>query len=75
VIGLSLGERHKAWPLNRLIKAGSHQERWGERDLMFEINADAIQVRDAKTDQVLAVTRLYWFAWSTFHPDTELRKR
>jgi len=75
VIGLSLGERHKAWPVASLIKAGSHQERWGERDLIFEVNGDAIRIKDANSDQLLAATRLYWFAWSTFHPDTELRKR
>ena len=72
VLALSVGERHKAWPVSSLLKQGSHQERWGQMTLDFDVVADVIQIRDAKTDQALPATRLYWFAWRAFHPDTDL---
>ncbi|MDQ6969886.1 MAG: DUF3179 domain-containing protein [Mariprofundus sp.] len=74
VLALSMAGRHKAWPINRLIQQGSHRERWGDIELMFEIHGDSIQVKDTSSAQLLPATRLYWFAWSTFHPDTELAK-
>jgi len=72
VIALSLAGQHKAWPFRSLIEAGSHQERWGKYKLGFEVDADSVSVRNVDSGELLPVTRLYWFAWSTFHPDTEL---
>jgi len=74
VIGLTMEGQHKAWSFNTLIKQGNHRERWREHELTFEIDVDSIRVRNAKNGVLLPVTRLYWFAWSTFHPETELSR-
>jgi len=71
VLGLSVGDKHKAWSVRSLIRQGSHREQWGELELIFNIHGDSIQVLDAASAQPLTATRLYWFAWSAFHPDTE----
>jgi len=72
VIGLSLGKHHIAWALDRLIKAGSHPMQWHGRQLQITVHGQAIVIRDNQSGQILPSTRLYWFAWSAFHPDTEL---
>jgi hypothetical protein len=74
VIGLSLNNRHKAWTLTGLKKSGSHSETWNGHRLSFHVNGESIQVREMPSGKRLTVTRLYWFAWSTFHPETELSK-
>lgn len=72
VIGLSLGKHHIAWPLDSLIKAGSHSIPWHGHQLHITVNGQAIEIHDRQSGQILPGTRLYWFAWSAFHPDTEL---
>ncbi len=74
VIGLSLENHHKAWTLDSLKKSGSHTETWNGHKLSFDVNGESIQVREMQSGKLLPATRLYWFAWSTFHPDTELSK-
>jgi hypothetical protein len=72
VIGLSLDNRHKAWTLDSLKKSGSRTESWRGRKLNFDVKGESIRVSEAQSGKQLAVIRLYWFAWSAFHPDTEL---
>ena len=74
VIGLSLENNHKAWTLDSLKKSGSHTETWSGHKLSIDVNGESIRVREMQSGKLLAVTRLYWFAWSTFHPNTELSK-
>jgi hypothetical protein len=74
VIGLSLGNQHKAWTLDSLKKSGSHTETWKGHELSFDVNGESIRILDMQAGKRLPVTRLYWFAWSTFHPETELSK-
>jgi len=71
VFGLSIGDKHKAWSISSLIRQGTHREQWGELELVFNIHGDSIQVLDDASARPLTATRLYWFAWSAFHPDTE----
>ncbi|MDQ6997952.1 MAG: hypothetical protein Q9M17_04490 [Mariprofundus sp.] len=33
-------------------------------------DADSLAVRNQDSGELLAATRLYWFVWSTFHPET-----
>lgn len=74
VVGLSIGRFHKAWSLEYLKNRGSHEELWHGHQLNIEVEDTGIRMRDRKTGKQLPVTRLYWFAWATFHPDTELEK-
>jgi len=72
VIGLSMGNHHLAWRLNDLKKTGSHQLKWQQHTLSITVHGEGIQIRDVESNKTLPVTRLYWFAWVAFHPDTEL---
>ncbi|MDX8404904.1 MAG: DUF3179 domain-containing protein [Mariprofundus sp.] len=75
VIGLTMGKFNKAWSLEYLKGRGSHDALWHGRQINIEVNGDAVSMWDSKTGKQLPVTRLYWFAWATFHPDTELGPR
>ncbi|MFQ5345855.1 MAG: DUF3179 domain-containing (seleno)protein, partial [Mariprofundus sp.] len=74
MIGLSICRHHKAWTLDKLKKTGNPQISWRKHRLAISVNGDGIQIHDHASGKVLPVTRLYWFAWSAFHPNTELEK-
>ncbi|MDQ6982454.1 MAG: DUF3179 domain-containing protein [Mariprofundus sp.] len=74
VIGLSIANHHKAWSLEYLKKRGSHEILWHGRQLNIEVEGTGIRMSDKGSGKQLPVTRLYWFAWATFHPNTELEK-
>jgi len=72
VIGLSLGNQHIAWKLDDLKKAGSHQLQWRGHKLAISVHGDSVEIHATASGSLLSVVRLYWFAWATFHPDTEI---
>jgi len=74
VIGLSMGNHHLAWKLDDLKKSGSHQLTWQQHTLSITVHGEGIQIRDVESNKILPVTRLFWFSWVAFHPDTELAK-
>jgi len=74
VIGLEIGNKHKAWKVDRLKETGSHVQRWQGRELFIEVKGESIRFIDQASQAELPATRLYWFAWSSFFPDTELEK-
>jgi len=71
VLGLSLGKHHIAWPLDALKKSGSHHLQWRGHQLSITVHAEGVQIRDTESNRLLPVTRLYWFAWIAFHPDSD----
>lgn len=72
VIGLSIGNHHIAWQLDKLKNIGSHQLKWRQHILAIRVRGEGVQIRDADSNILLPVTRLYWFAWAAFHPDSEI---
>ncbi len=74
VLGLGMGNHHLAWKLDDLKKSGSHQLQWRRHKLSITVNGEGVQIRDADSDTLLPVTRLYWFAWAAFHPETEIAR-
>ncbi len=72
VIGLSMGNHHLAWKLDDLKKSGSHQLTWQQHRLAITVHGEGIQIRDVESKKILPVTRLYWFAWIAFHPDSDI---
>ncbi len=76
VLGVTVGRRHKAYPLDQLVLAGGKiTDRLGE--VQFEIEADrrtaTLHVtKPSRTAEWIRTTRAYWFAWAVFHPDTAL---
>ncbi len=72
VIGLSMENKHIAWKLDNLKKTGSQQMTWKQHRLAIRVHGEGVQIHDVESGKILPVTRLYWFAWVAFHPDSEL---
>jgi len=67
-----MGKHHIAWLQDDLKKSGAQKLTWRQHTLAITSHSDGIIIRDSETNKRLPVTRLYWFAWAAFHPDTEL---
>lgn len=72
VVGASIGDAHKAYPLKLL------RERQGPLEdqidntkvtIQYDPTADSAQVLEADSGRLLPSVIAYWFAWATFHPD------
>jgi len=74
VIGLNIGTFHKAWSMQYLKNRGSHEALWRGHRLSIKIDDTDVRMYDIATGKQLPITRLYWFAWATFHPGTELQQ-
>jgi len=72
VVGLSMDQHHIAWKLDDLKTSGSHQMKWRQHKLAIRVHGEGVQIHDVESDKILPVTRLYWFAWVAFHPDTDI---
>lgn len=44
----------------------------GQSVVIEQLNDGSVSMRNESSDEVFAPVRLYWFAWYTFHPDTEV---
>jgi hypothetical protein len=73
VLGVVIDGTARAYPLRRLAESGEPIE---ERvaDVMLRIRFDPVtHTAEALADgQPYPATVAYWFAWSSFHPDTEV---
>ncbi len=74
VIALSRNGHHKAWHLPHLLQQGTHSENWHGLPIRFIVEAGEVRLIDAHDGALLPAVRLYWFAWSAFHPDSELAR-
>lgn len=75
VVGIALNGRFKAYPLKKLRKLGNNQFRDNIGDMTVQLefvpeSNSLIVTNEAK--EVIPSTKLYWFAWYAFHPDTEV---
>ena len=73
VLGVSLGEARKAYPLKLLREhKGPIEDRIGNKavKILYDPEADSARVIDANSGELLPSVVAYWFAWATFHPDT-----
>ena len=74
VIGVTVNDKAKAWPLVELRKAGGIiRDKVGGQPVTVRFNKkhDSAIVVD-KQDKALASVNLFWFAWAAFHPETAL---
>ena len=74
VLGVEAGGAFKAYPIRQLRRAPtSFTDRVGSSVLQFTNDPPGVRtvVRDA-TGRELPTTRLYWFVWAAFHPDTSV---
>ncbi|MBD3609948.1 MAG: DUF3179 domain-containing protein [Gammaproteobacteria bacterium] len=75
VIGLTLGEQAKAYPVSELEKKGQTSiiDRFAGQQLTIKYDAasQSASIYDDKK-QPIPSTTLFWFAWVAFYPDTEV---
>jgi len=75
VVGLTIGNQAKAWPLSELDKQGKvhFTDQFAGKILKIDYDSknQSVVISNDK-DQVLATTNLFWFAWYAFHTDTEV---
>jgi hypothetical protein len=75
VLGFSLGGVRKAYPLSVLRdrKAPLEDHVGGKAvKIIYDSAADRAHVVDARSGELLSSVVAYWFAWATFHPQTQV---
>jgi len=74
VIGLEINGKHRAWDMGALKKVGQIRETWQGVPLLinYDKQGESVEIINTQTGETLPAIRLYWFAWFTFHPHTEL---
>jgi hypothetical protein len=74
LIGLSLGDKSKAYPFAELSRTqGKLRDNFSRRDILIEFDAEnrTGTVFGADGEEIPS-TISYWFAWQAFHPDSEV---
>jgi hypothetical protein len=73
VFGVELEGNFKAYPEEKL-KEGSNEIRdeVGGVNIWINYNNGDVSVRRVDTGEEIPATRLFWFAWKAFRPETEL---
>ena len=76
VIGVKIGEKYKAYPLNVLetLNGKALKDTIGGESVTIHYSTDsaAVSVRGGKDNELIPHVKLYWFAWQAFYPDTAL---
>ncbi|MCE7995540.1 MAG: DUF3179 domain-containing protein [Roseivirga sp.] len=75
VVGVALNGQFKAYPIKKLreLKQNNFSDKIGEITIQLEFLPESnalIVTNEAK--ELIPSTRLFWFAWYAFHPDTEV---
>ena len=75
VLGLSIGDQHRAYPFEELRARGAdrfNDEFAGQKlTVVWSEAADSAHVLN-ETGAELPTVLAYWFAWYAFHPETEI---
>jgi len=71
VYGFDVDGMRIAYAHALLEQNGSHVGELGELELTATLNGDGSVTLDDQHGKRYIGTRLFWFAWYTFHPDTE----
>jgi len=74
VLGLEVAGHTKAYAFSELQAAGNLVlDRFAQQDILIRFDAASQSARAFDADGIeLTTTRAYWFAWFSFHPDTEI---
>lgn len=75
VLGWTHNGESKAWPFPELADHGGGvlEDRIGGKKVSVHYDADvpSAELRD-ESGELIPATRAFWFAWYTFHPETEV---
>jgi uncharacterized protein DUF3179 len=76
VLGITINNISKAYPVSELSRTtGFINDHIAGEDIHIHFNKNEVSgtILDSKCE-ALPATTLFWFAWYTFHPDTEIFK-
>jgi len=75
VYGIEIGEHSVAMPESALQDSDALTYTVGDTEIRITMLADgSVTAVDTSSGETHVPIRLFWFAWYTFHPDTELVK-
>lgn len=73
VYGIEINGKSKAYPLEKLQEQNTINDTFADTEIQISLNNDgSIDIIDTKTNESIIPIRLFWFAWASFYPDTEL---
>lgn len=72
VLGVELDGKFKAYPVEDIQRLQSVTDDFAGRALRLAADGEEVTITDAATGQTIVPVHAFWFAWATFHPDTEL---
>jgi len=74
VVGINIDNRSKAWCIKHLKEKRVLNEKWHGMELTihYQKDGDRVIITDRKSGKTVPHTRLYWFTWAAFQPDTDL---
>lgn len=72
VYGIEVEGKSKAYPLEKLEKEVTVRDQVGGVTIEVRYDGGSVNARRLDTGKKLIETRLFWFAWKVFHPDTDL---
>lgn len=75
VYGVEVGGSSRAYPESAFNKNPVIEDLVGGVSLRLEkLESGEIKITNLQTNENIIPIRLFWFAWASFHPDTELYK-
>lgn len=76
VYGIEIGKKNKAYSEDELLKVIKDstiiEDKIGDYNIKITFENNEFIFVDSSTEGVIIPTRLFWFAWVAFHPNTEL---
>ncbi len=74
VLGLEVGSRHRAYPLQALLAAGQRtlKDQLDGRSVVINVSSPWTAYARSADGKVLDASLMLWFAWKWVHPDTEV---
>jgi len=72
VYGVTIAGQSRAYPRSDIIASESIVDILGSTKIELSYENGEVFVRESATENELVATRVYWFAWFAFNPDTQL---
>lgn len=72
VYGIEIDGQAKAYPEEKIETEGEIEDKVNGIGVEILYNGGDVTAKNIETGEEIAATRLFWFAWKAFHPDTQL---
>lgn len=75
VYGVEVNGQYKAYPEDKLREEGTIGDTIGRVRIRLSYYNGDINVMNLQTKEEIVATRIFWFAWKAFHPESELYEK